>query len=51
MCAHLNMSSTLFMGNQWKATPRCMLAKKKRSFKCENISKASSHNTYLSTKV
>lgn len=51
MCAHLNVpSTTSFIGNQWKATSRCVLAKKKKSFKYKNIIKASSHHTYVSIK-
>lgn len=50
MCAHLNMSSTLFIGDQWKAASRCVLAKKKKKLSIKIIIKASSHNTYLSTK-
>lgn len=36
MCAHLNMSSTLFIGDQWKAASRCVLAKKKKKIKYKN---------------
>lgn len=48
MCAHSKVFSTSLARNQWKATSRFVLAKKKKkkkSFKYKNIIKASSQNS------